>query len=137
MLNYNGDPKIYIDENGADLIFRGGQPDMDQGVENKVLIALFTRNDWAPNILFDDPVERIGSDFEDAVRKPVTLSSLNNIRDAAKKALADGFGDVTVDVENPSGKRINVYITLPGEQLSFLLMTRNGINWQYQTQKGK
>jgi hypothetical protein len=137
MLTYSGDPKIYIDENGADLIFEGGQPSMDEGVENRLQIALFTEPGWPGNTLFDDPVERIGSNFLGAVHQPITVQSLNNIRDAAKKALADGFGDTVVNVSNPMGRNINVLIRLPGLQLEVLLTTKNGINWQYQIEKEK
>jgi hypothetical protein len=135
MLKYSGDPKIFIDENGADLVFTGGQPSMDEGVENKLQIALFTEQGWPGNILFDDPADRIGSDFLNAARQPITIQSFNNIRDAAKKALNESFGDVTVEVTNPTSWNINVLIRLPGSGLNVLLTTKNGINWQYQIEK--
>ena len=133
---FSGDPKIYIDADGADLTFRGGQPDMDIGVENKVLIGLFTRQGWVGNDLFDQQEEHIGADFEAAAEQPVTLSALNDIRDAALKALADrSYGDVDVSVENPTGTTLQVTISLPGGQLTRLMISDNGIVWNNQINK--
>ena len=42
MNNYEGDPKLFIDENGSYLKFENGQPVMDQGFENFALIQLLT-----------------------------------------------------------------------------------------------
>jgi hypothetical protein len=133
MLIYSGDPKLYLDGQGADLVFRGGQPDMEQGIENASQMVLFTTPGWPGNALFDDVDERIGSDFVDAAHAPITISSLNNIRDAAEKAFsAEYFGDVTAEVTNPVNSQIYVRITLPGQAYEVLLTTTNGVNWQFQ-----
>jgi hypothetical protein len=41
-----GDPKITMENDGADLVFRGGQPVMDSGLENAILISLFSGAEW-------------------------------------------------------------------------------------------
>lgn len=131
----DGDPRLFLDENGSRLIFTGGQPAMDTGLENLALIALFTTPGWAGNDLFNDPNQQIGSDFLTLSRQPITLASLNDIRDAAGKALdSDAFGKVTVDVLNPTGHRIDVSILIepPGADIQTLLISKNGLNWQAQ-----
>lgn len=137
MLNYSGDPKLYLDKEGSYLNFSDGQPDMDQGIENMIFIALFTRPAWPGNVLFDDPSEQIGSDFEEAVKQPITVTSLNDIRDAAEKALSNNFfGDVIVTVTNPVSTQLKINIELPGQKLQVLIKTtNNGINWETQVNK--
>ena len=39
---YSGDPRIVLTADGADFDYIGGQPVMDQGVENLALISLLT-----------------------------------------------------------------------------------------------
>lgn len=132
---FQGDPRLFLNEEGSRLIFTGGQPAMDAGLENLALISLFTAPGWAGNTLFDNPDQKIGSNFEEAARQPITLSALNNVRDAAEKALqSEAFGKVTVDVSNPVSQRINVRILIepPGADIKVLLLTKNGLNWQAQ-----
>ena len=132
---FQGDPRIILTENGAKLIFTGGQPIMDQGVENQALIALFTTRGWAGNALFTNPDQKIGSDFIEASRQAITLTSLNNIRDAALKALtAPIFGDIEVEVTNPTSYQIKTEIEIkpPGEDPQTIILLKNGINWVLQ-----
>ena len=127
-----GDPRLILSANGSRLQFVGGQPLMDRGLENLALISLFTAPGWAGNLLLDSP---IGSKFEEATNQPITLQSLNDIRDAAEKALSDeAFGDVTVEVRNPAGHRLDVYILIkpPGSNPQQLRLTRHSENWSFQ-----
>lgn len=129
---FSGDPRLFLSENGARLIFKGGQPVMDRGLENLALISLFTKKGWAGNVLFSKSDEKIGSDFEEAAKQPITLSALNNIAQTAEKALDNpAFGKVTVTVENPEGSRLIVTILIrpPGYDSRVLILTRNGNNW--------
>lgn len=129
---FQGDPRLVLTENGAKIIFTGGQPVMDQGVENLALISLFTMQGWAGNVLFTDPNQKIGSDFIDASLEAITLTSLNKIRDAALKALVNPlFGSVEVEVTNPTSYQIKTDIILkpPGEDPQALTLLKNGINW--------
>ena len=132
---YDGDPALCLDENGSRLVFTGGQPAMDPGLVNMVLISLFTAPGWAGNDLFDDPEKKIGSDFLSAAQQPITLTALNDIRDAAQKALeSDILGKVTITVTNPNGFRIDVLIKIepPGADTGVLIISKNGLNWQAQ-----
>ena len=90
---FTGDPALFIDENKTYLIVRGGQPLMDAGIYNAVIISLFTRFEadgkpWPGNLLFDTEAQQVGSDFELACQQPLTIAAFNDIRDAAEKALA-------------------------------------------------
>jgi hypothetical protein len=132
---YQGDPRLFLTADGARLQFTGGQPVLDRGLENLALISLFTRPGWCGNDLFDDPNQRIGSDFEEATNQPITLAALNDIRDAAEKAMDNpAFGRVTVDVQNPHSYRLNIVIRVepPGQDIKLLLITKNGLNWTAQ-----
>jgi phage gp46-like protein len=136
MDRFQGDPRLILTANGATLRFKGGQPVMDRGWENYVLIALFTRRGWCGNVLFDNPSQKIGSDFEEAHEQAITLAALNDIREAAKRALADMESDglasrVEVETTNPSGAIIETRITVvsPSNEAGQLLITKNGLNW--------
>jgi len=125
-----GDPRLILTENGSTLQFIGGAVLLDRGLENMALISLFTRNGWAGNNLLNTP---IGSNFEEAVDQPITRRALNEIRDAAEKALDSPlFGTVTATVRNPTGHRlkISIYIERLGAQIE---LTREGGPWAYQS----
>ena len=129
---YSGDPRLFLSENGSRLIFRGGQPVMDRGLENLALISLFTGRGWVGNVLFSDIDQQIGSDFEEAAKQPITLTMLNDVAQAAERALDNpAFGNVIVTVENPSSNRLNVTILIepPGQDSRTLILSRNGDNW--------
>lgn len=131
-----GDPRLVLTENGSKIVYKGGQPVMDQGVENLALISLFTKREWAGNVLFKDPAQKIGSDFVQAGLEPITLGSLNNVRDAAVKALDHPlFGKVDVMASNPTSYQTKVDIILkpPGEDIKTLMLVKNGLNWIVQT----
>ena len=129
---YSGDPRLIITPNGANLDYEGGQPIMDQGLENQAIISLFTRPGWVGNLLLD-PQYQIGSDFEASVLgQGLTLSGLTLIQNAAEIALASpAFPELVVTVTNPVSDRIKLVVTVgPGQaSLSFL---RAGQNWQSQ-----
>lgn len=110
---YEGDPKIYIREDGADLNFIDGQPVMDSGLVNSTLISLFTRaknergKPWFGNTLLPEE-NRIGSDFEAEGIKTITRQTLNDLEDAGIRALQwqldNGYiSDLEVIVNNPEG----------------------------------
>lgn len=110
---FSGDPRIVITEAGADFDYRGGQPVMDQGLENCALLCLFTAPGWPGNI-FLSTSERLGSDFESRVRGPLTLSRLADAENAAERALSAvvAFGEVTAEVSNPTADHIAAEIRL-------------------------
>lgn len=131
-----GDPRLFLDADGSRLIFKNGQPIMDAGLENLALISLFTKQGWAGNDLMDSSDEILGSDFEEAFNQPITLKALTNIENETKKALASPtFGNITVEVTNPENNRIDISIIIapPGKDIQKLLLTKNGINWLFQS----
>ena len=135
MNNFEGDPVLILTNDGSTLKFVGGQPVMDRGLENLVLISLFTSLGWAGNTLFTEQNLKIGSNFLTAANQPITLQSLNDIRDAAEKALNDPIlGKVKVVVTNTNSYQIDVNIIIEplGEDIQKLLVSKNGINWQSQ-----
>lgn len=129
---FQGDPRIILTADGATLQFVGGQPRMDTGLENQAIISLFTDGPWPGNDLFKNTDQKIGSRFEEAARQPVTLTMLNDVREAAEEALKNPiFGKVSVVVENPNFYRLNVEITIepPGQDVIKLILEKNGLNW--------
>lgn len=131
--NFDGDPRIVVDADGADIVYRDGQPVMDAGLENSDTIALLTAPGWPGNDLLP-PDQHIGSDFEKLATGPVTRSKLIEIENAARLALTGPIVDtdtVEVSAGNPSGTRVDVRIrrTPPGQDVDRLLVTRDGLNW--------
>jgi hypothetical protein len=117
-LGFDGDPKLYIGPDGADLNFSGGQPEMDTGYNNHVLISLFTAPGWGGNYLFVDPGQKIGSDFEETLNSPITARSMNTIRQSALNAIGNDTGSVSagVVISNPAGQQINVTVDIHGDE---------------------
>jgi len=136
---YQGDPAIKIDRDGADLQFDEGQPVMDKGFENSVIISLFSKPNWPGNVLFRSESQQIGSDFEESNKLPINKDGLNARRDAASKALewavSDGlFQEVDVLVTNPNSNTIlvSILITPPNGESVNLTLENFGSNWRFQ-----
>lgn len=134
---FQGDPMLAITPDGATMKFIGGQPVMDGGFSNAVIISLHTRKNWWGNILFETESEKIGSDFEKTCLEPIiSLSSINNVTDAADKALKwmkdnSIASEIDINVTNPRTDNIitEIKITPPGQDSTEFLFTQNGINW--------
>jgi hypothetical protein len=128
---YSGDPRLTLSPAGADLTYRDGQPVMDAGLENYVLISLFTRPGWCGNLLLP-PASRIGSDFEDACARSITLSALADIANAVERALRSAyFPDIKVTVTNPRSNWLSIIITLGSGGV--ITLDRRGLLWEAQT----
>jgi hypothetical protein len=128
---YQGDPRLFLDENGSELEFKNGQPVVDQGLENSALISLFTAPGWAGNI-FLAASQKIGSEFEELASGTITLQSLIDTEKAALSALDDeAYGEVSVEVVNSNSYRLNTKIRIspPGRDVDTLLVQKNGLNW--------
>lgn len=136
MTRYDGDPRIIADKEGLSLQYQGGQPVMDGGLENAVIISLITRLGWIGNFLFETAEEKVGSDFLSIVQGTLTLSRLAEITRSAKRALqwmidTGIVSTVEATAKNPTGARIEVTITIApvGKDVQEFLVTRNAENW--------
>lgn len=136
---FQGDIALFLDENGSYMKYRGGQPAMDGGWENAILISLFTRQNWPGNIFFDENDQKVGSDFEDICNCAITIANLNKIKNAAYRALKWMLDKkiasaIEINVRNPSGNRIEILILIkpPSEEIALVSLTRIGSNWLVQ-----
>lgn len=136
---FQGDPAIKITNSGATMKFTGGQPNMDQGLENAAQISLFTKKGYWGNALTDDENEKIGSEFEQ-IRTVIDIETINDYTDAARLAL-QWFKDtglasnIDITVLNPRLDIISTSILIhpPGSgSLTELLFIKNGLNWLQQ-----
>ena len=139
---YEGDPKLTITEEGAEIPFPGdgGQPQMEQGVENLAIISLFTEEGWEGNFYFKDPNNQSGSDYQETTNPPITLSKIEKVRQSTIRALNNpAFGDVESFVTVPASNRWNNLISTqpPGENRTEILTKKNGLNWIFQAEKGQ
>lgn len=128
---YEGDPKIIVTQNGITLRYIGGQPVMDQGLENQVVIQLITEENWTGNIFLPQR-RRIGSAVRRIARGAITLMKLNDIRQAVIAALrSNAFGNIEAVVTNPESNYVKVVITIqpPGESSQEIILLKNGQNW--------
>jgi len=129
-----GDPKLYFTDNGAELRYEGGQPVMEQGLENQALISLFTRQGWCGNA-FLPPENRVGSDYEATCAGSITRSKLADIEDAAVRAMqSKAFQQVDATAHNPKADHLRVEITAKGGGV--LSLSREGGLWRNQIERG-
>lgn len=139
---FQGDPAVKITEDGAKMKFINGQPVMDQGLENAVLISLFTKKGYWGNALITEESRKIGSDVEITALDPiVSIQSINNMTDAIDKALAwmtdtklSQENEITVTNPTSNNLRATIKITPPGRDSQTLLFLKNGLNWISQAQ---
>lgn len=113
---YEGDPRLFITSNGSTLKWVDGQPVMDTGIVNAVVISLFTLEGWAGNDIL--PAEsNIGSDVELIMKQSITLANLGDLQESIERALEWMIDEqyaktITVSVSNPDGFARNVEILL-------------------------
>ena len=128
---FEGDPKIIVTEDGWTLYYKGGQPVMDQGLENIVTISLLTKEGWIGNIFLTEK-QKISSRLRKLASGPITISKLNDIRQESEKNLdVDVFGNVISTVINPvsSYVKLNILIQPKGSDIQELTLQKNGQNW--------
>jgi phage gp46-like protein len=138
MNSFQGDPAIFIDENGADMKFTGGQPVTDRGFENAVQISLFTKKGWWGNVLTNEESKKIGSDVEVKSKDTITLSTLNELKEEIDRSLKwmqdKNIAETESVVLNPSGIRRDAIIRVnpPGRDVLEIILSSNGENWRAQ-----
>jgi phage gp46-like protein len=139
---FQGDIAVKITPDGAKMRFINGEPVKDQGLENAVLISLFTKKEYWGNALITEESKKIGSDVETTALEPiVSIQSINNMTDAIDKALSwmtdtklSQDNDVTVTNPSSNNLRATIKITPPGRDSQTLLFLKNGVNWICQAQ---
>lgn len=137
---FQGDIKLYLTADGADLNFESGQPDMDAGFENQVTLSLFVKQGWWGNSLIENSDQHLGSDFEEkAAKGPINLNKLSQVEQDAERVIKyRAFGNIKATVINPESSRLdmNVLNSPPGEDVQELRFTKNVQNWQNQAKQG-
>lgn len=131
MNRFEGDPRLYQSVDGSYLKWVDGQSEMDQGLENQAEISLLTKPGWTGNF-FLSPESQIGSDYIDSASGSITVTTLNNIRQAGEAALSSAaFGKVTATITNPKSTRIKAVFLIepPGKNIQELILSGNGQNW--------
>lgn len=130
-----GDVKFFLTSDGVEMEIRGGQPIMEGGLGTAVILSLFTTEDWVGNH-FQETLGRMGGEFEKVANGPITVTTLNKARDAAKRDLAwmlesGAAEDIKINVRAPSHDRLQVeiYITPPGGNVEKFQLAKFGENW--------
>jgi hypothetical protein len=140
---YQGEPKIFIDENGTYITVLNGQPIMEQGFENDFLIDLIVPSDWFANKFLEsigEPV--IGSDFEKKCAQPINLQTFNDIRNEIQKVISrykkdSIIKDIKIDITNPEKNTLSVSINIVTKTgvMSKIDLVKNGANWKAQIER--
>jgi phage gp46-like protein len=134
--NFDGEPRLIPTGNGTTIELHGGQPVMDAGVENAVLISLFTRPGWWGNQYLDTDFRVGDSTFDEVTQGAITRSTFVTAENEAKRALAwmvdDGIAS-TIDatVANREGLGIDAEVTInrPSGTTEEIALRHYGENW--------
>lgn len=129
---FDGDIYVTIDGDGADYIFKGGQPVMDTGLENHVNISLLTEPGWCGNDLESVSSRKVGSQYIEKVTQPITRQSLLDTSKAAESDLSGAeFGKITVVTTNPESQQIKTDVLLepPSSDPLILRLLKSGNAW--------
>lgn len=130
--NFDGDPFITISADGADMIYKGGQPVMDQGLVNHVNFGWGTQPGWWGNDIEPVAERKLGGKFLSAAKEPITRESLIDTGKALENDLkGDEFSAVTANITNPSQNNIRAEVLLqpPSNVFEILILDRVGQNW--------
>ena len=108
---YTGDLKLILDENGDyDLNYINGQPEMTDGFDTEVMLAIFGEPDFWQNDLTNDPAEQYISEFPELIKDAnVSDKTLIDGIEALKKALAFMVDTGEAQSIEVTGEFINVF----------------------------
>lgn len=132
---FDGDVRLSLSQDGGIIKIRGGQPEMDDGLETAVNISLFSEGSWWANALAADG-EEIGSAFFAALAAPLTNQARLDIIEAARDALAwmteSGIAQaVEITATIPAVGRLDLSITIRQPERAPTVF-RYTVNWQNQ-----
>lgn len=127
---------MILTEEGGDLVFNGGQPVMDKGLENASMISTHSNRGWWGNILMRKASQKMNSQLEEVGKRAVTVENLNDIRSAILAShqwfLDDGVAEeVDCVITNPKSSRVDYALMIKppiGDPL-IVVGKRYGQNW--------
>lgn len=139
MSRYYGDLLLSNTGDGITVTFKGGQPVLDSGIINSVILSLFFKS-WFMNAIIEDTLEHVGSEFTTyIINNAISVSTLNTARNIALKSLSwliseNIASEVDVRLRNPNGSVIQVLVLIkpPGKTVIAILATKYGLNWKIQ-----
>ncbi len=129
---YTGDLLLLLNEDGDwDINYINGQPEMTDGFDTEVMLAIFGEPDFWQNDLTNDPAEQFISEFPDLIKDAnVSDKTLLDGIEALKAALQFMIDKGEAQNINVTGEFISVYgigwiieISRPTAE------TRFNINW--------
>jgi phage gp46-like protein len=133
-----GDLLLSLGPEGADVIMRGGQPQMDAGLGSAVIMSLFTKKGWCGDSYLDTS-NRFNGRFMELSQEPITLGVLARLQKAAEADLKwmTEMGvakSVIVRVTNPESRKLELRVIVipPAGSPQGLRLSRYGNNWQSQ-----
>jgi phage gp46-like protein len=133
---WDGEPRLVVNENGTTIEIHGGQPVMDAGVENAVLISLLTLPGWWGNQFLEADYRVGDSTFADVCSGSITKTTFIQAENEAKRALKwmvdEGIAsEILADVSNREGVAIDSVVTIvrPGGENEDISLRRYGENW--------
>jgi len=130
---YTGDILLLLDENGDwDINYINGQPEMVDGFDSEVMLAIFGEPDFWQNDLTNDPAEKFISEFPALIKDAnVSDKTLKDGIEALKKALKFMLDKGEAQNIEVTGEFLNVYgigwvisISRPTAE------TRFNLNWE-------
>jgi phage gp46-like protein len=137
-LKYQGDPKLTISpyEDGG-INYYLGQPIMDTGLENAVIISLGTKKGWWGNLLMKKESQKIGSNYDELTHDILNFNQLRKIEKETEKILSWMINEGIIEsvdsvVNNPQVDRIENTITIkkaPG------IVETYQLNWDQQFER--
>ena len=130
---YTGDLLLLLDDNGDwDINYINGQPEMTDGFDTEVMLAIFGEPDFWQNDLTNDPAEQYISEFPKLIKDAkVTDKTLKDGIETLKKALSFMIDKGEVQSIDVTGEFISVYgIGWIIEISRSVAETRFNINWE-------
>jgi len=132
---FDGDVRLSLSADGGIIKLRGGQPEMDDGLETAVNISLFSEPDYWGNALSSSD-EEIGSTLLSIFRSTLTNQARIDIIEATRTALAWMVSSgIATSIEPtatiPSMGRLDLYIVIRQPEKAPATF-RYTVNWKNQ-----
>ena len=109
-MNYTGDILIQLLDDGTfDIKFENGQPEMTNGFETMVILAVFGEDSWI-NELTQNESEKMKSDFPEVIKRNVITDKtrVDGVK-AIEKALSFMVKEKMAKSINVTGEILSVY----------------------------